>query len=74
MKTYSCRYTRALDGESLHRVAEIDAESAREAYEAFMAKEGSYQIVVQVDPPGIFSVSEFFKDHIGTSEDKKLTN
>jgi hypothetical protein len=71
MKTYNCFYVECIDGESSRRENKIDAESPREAYDAFLAKEGIYQITVQVDPSGVFSVSEVFRDHIGNPEAKE---
>jgi hypothetical protein len=71
MKTYYCFYVELIEGESSRRGTAINAESPSEAYEAFLAKEGTYQIPVSIDPPGVFTASHVFEDHIGTPEDKE---
>ena len=68
MKNYRCSYTGYIADENYRREHEISANSSREAYELFITREANFQIPVQVDPPGMFAVSEVFRDHIDKAE------
>ena len=63
MKTYKCEFTNG------SRSEKIQANSYRDAYDKFLAKQGPIQIPVIV-LSGFMDTGEIFKDHIEKAPDK----
>ena len=62
MKTFRCEYEEYIDGKLI--MGQIQAESHQEAYEKFLASEGTYKCSVIVTSGVRFGTREIFKDHI----------